>query len=74
MIFFGACGYNIMRHETLEILQLCHLGICMCTMETRMGLTEYPYTLHIEEGHMDLTEAHFCLLNEQGLRHSSRLY
>ena len=38
-----------MRCETLEILQLCHLGICMYTMGTRKGLTEYPYTLHIEE-------------------------
>ena len=41
--------YNILRHGTLEILQPCHLGICMYTMETRKGLTEYPYTLHIEE-------------------------
>ena len=49
--FFGACVYNILRHGTLEILQLCHLGICMYTMETRKGLTEYPYTLHIEEVH-----------------------
>ena len=49
IISFGACVYNILRHGTLEILQLCHLGICMYTMETRKGLTEYPYTLHIEE-------------------------
>ena len=51
MIFVGACGCNIMRHGTLEILQLCHLGICMYTMETRKGLKEYTYTLHIEEGY-----------------------
>ena len=49
MFLLGACVYNILRHGTLEILQLCHLGICMYTMETRKGLTEYPYTLHIEE-------------------------
>ena len=49
IIFFGACVYNILRHGTLEILQLCHLGICMCTMETHTGLIGKPYTLHIEE-------------------------
>ena len=49
MILFGACVYNILRRGTLEILQLCHLGICMYTMETREGLAEYQYTLHIEE-------------------------
>ena len=43
--------YIVMHHGTLEILQLCHLGICMCTMETHTGLIEYPYTLHIEEAY-----------------------
>ena len=43
------CMYNILHHGTLEILQLCHLGICMYTMETDTGLIEYPYTPHIEE-------------------------
>ena len=48
-ILFSGCVYNILDHGTLEILQLCHLGICMYTMETRTGLIEYPYTPHIEE-------------------------
>ena len=42
IMFFGGCVYNILHHGTLEILQLCHLGICMCTMEAHTGLIEYP--------------------------------
>ena len=47
--FLDCCVYNILHYEILEILELCHLGICMYIMGTRKGLTEYPYTLHIEE-------------------------
>ena len=49
LCFFGGCAVDILHHGTLEILQLCHLGFCMYTMETHMGLIEYPYTPHIEE-------------------------
>ena len=38
-----------MQYETLEILQLCHLGICMFIIWIRTGLIKSPYTSHIEE-------------------------
>ena len=43
IIFFGGCVYNTLHHGTLEILQLCHLGIGMDTMEAHAGLTILPY-------------------------------
>ena len=50
-ICLACCLQNILHHGTLEILHLCHLGICsMYTMETRSGLIEYPCSPHIEEG------------------------
>ena len=49
LFFMSGCVYNILHHGILEILQLCHLGICMYAMETRTSLIEYPYTPHIEE-------------------------
>ena len=68
LISFGDCVYNILRHGTLDILQLRHLGICMYTMETHTGLIEYPYTLHIEEAraraHLGLREGR--VLSAQG--------
>ena len=51
--FFGGCVYNILHHGTLKVLQLCHLGICMYTMQTRTGLIEYLCTPHIEEVKLD---------------------
>ena len=44
LFFCGGCVYIILHHGTLEILQLCHLGICMYTMEAHTGLTILPYT------------------------------
>ena len=49
--FFRRLCVHCIAHGTLEILQLCHLGICMYTMETRTGLIEYAYTLHQDEGY-----------------------
>ena len=39
---FSAAVCNTLHHGTLEILQLCHLGICVYTMEAHTGLTMLP--------------------------------
>ena len=56
--------YIILHHGTLEILQLCHLGICVYAVEAHTGLIEYPYTPHIEEGERerDLFVVFVCFL------------
>ena len=49
IFLFSGCVYNTLHHGTLEILQLCHLEICVYTMKAHTGFTILPYTLDIEE-------------------------
>ena len=49
-IILVCCQYIILQHGTSGILHLCHLGICMYSVEAHMCLTVYPYARHIEEG------------------------